>query len=327
VTPVQGTSGAMYDTSFMFSPAYPSQGVSAPAVLAAGTDQRGTPLVATCTATFVCRQPVVVGAAGTYAVPLSLYPSSDFIHDGTLFARSTSGLFKSTNGGTSFSPVIVGQPGAAYTTIPSFALSADVGTVGGGKRLYVAVYQELSRSQGGGTAGGIYTSTDGGSSWSAIDSPGLFDKGTSAIAAAPGGRLFAGYIDGPQHQGLLCSADGGANWAAMCPALSAENARQTGAGTESGAGRPASGCTTSCANNGTVAASGGQPSAAASPGGGDGSLAAGSAQSAARSGAPGHSEAMWLGLALAAGAIVAFVGRKRLRRMGGALRNGGVDAS
>src|SRR5207302_4613949 len=92
-------------------------------------------------------------------------------------------------------------------------------------------------------AGGVYRTTDGGTTWSALYSPGPFDSGASAVAVAPDGRLFASFLSS-YGSGLLCSVDGGAHWSATCPHVGHWQPHK--AGTQ-GAATPAAGaCATAC---------------------------------------------------------------------------------
>jgi hypothetical protein len=102
--------------------------------------------------------------------------------------------------------------GAAVTTTPMAALAPGYAEAGPIRTLYVAVLQLFS---GRPPSGGIYSSHDGGSTWGRVGSPSPLDRGAVAVAAAPDGRLFAGYL-GSGGVGLLCSMDGAA-WEARCP--------------------------------------------------------------------------------------------------------------
>jgi cysteine-rich repeat protein len=123
------------------------------------------------------------------AVPaLAIDPSSP----STLYATmSNSVMFKSTNGGTSWSGIDTG---------PYFvsALVIDPSTP---TTLYA------------GTSDGVFKSTDGGTSWSA---PGVTNTITICLAIDPSSpsTLYAGTIDG-----VFKSTDGGTSWSAMSTGL------------------------------------------------------------------------------------------------------------
>jgi hypothetical protein len=112
-----------------------------------------------------------------------------------LFAGSDSGLFLTTNQGTS------------WTAMNSGLTNTDVNTVAvipngaGGTNLLA------------GTGGGIYLSTDNGTSWAAVDS-GLTNTFVLSFAVTPnlsaGTNLFAG-----TGGGIYLSTDNGTSWAAV----------------------------------------------------------------------------------------------------------------
>ena len=286
---VPGAHGAMTESGFAVSPTYPDAGGFAP-VLIAGARQAGNtviPMVATCTADFNCGSPVQVGPAGAYTFPVVLSFSSDYRDDGTVFAQTPSAIYKSSNGGKSFGPVTVGQPGAVSSATPALAVATDY-RERGPARAWAALMQAFRPASPTAppgatpippaqeyTAGGIMATSDGGGSWHALGSPGHFDKGALAVAATTTGRLFAAYAEDPAHAGLLCSADGGATWAAACPAMASDRAA-------SGAVRASPGIASACNSVSCAKASnapaGTTPGAGAAPshsGGNAGGLPAG----------------------------------------------------
>ena len=109
-------------------------------------------------------------------------------------------------------------------------------------QLYTALLQVFNPTAGSPSpphsSGGVYRSSDGGSTWAAVGAPGPFDQGASAVAVAPDGRLFAGYLAG-QYSGLLCSVDG-QSWQASCPAVGGN--AHAGPGVVSGQSCQAPGC-------------------------------------------------------------------------------------
>jgi hypothetical protein len=118
------------------------------------------------------------------------------------------------------------------------------------------------------SGGGVYRSTDAGATWQAVGSPGLFDHGATAVAIAPDGRLFGGYLKDGGTVGLLCNT--GALWQVSCPPVGHFNG---GGAARCGAGAcPAGGAAAGTGNQqgGTAAGAGGGPGGA-----GDGAGTAG----------------------------------------------------
>jgi hypothetical protein len=105
-----------------------------------------------------------------------------------LIASSTS-LWRTTNGGTSFATV------ESARTWTSTAMSTD------GTKMIAAV-------GGSGTPGQIYTSTDTGSTWVARDS----SRNWSHVAISDDGMYMAGCVDGGN---IYVSYNGGVTWTAI----------------------------------------------------------------------------------------------------------------
>ncbi|WP_268898683.1 RCC1 domain-containing protein [Geomonas anaerohicana] len=101
-------------------------------------------------------------------------------------AASTGGVFKSVNGGTSWSPV-----GGLAATFSSLTLDP-----GNGQSIY------------GGSSSGLYKSNDGGATWSASSQI----TGVSALAIDPANSqtIYAG-----SSSGVKRSTDGGASWSVL----------------------------------------------------------------------------------------------------------------
>ena len=125
----------------------------------------------------------------------SVAVSPNFASDQTLFAATWGGVFKSTNGGTSWSAVNSGLTG---TTVNSVAVSPNFAT---------------DHTLFAGTWGGVFISTNGGTSWSAVNS-GLTGTAVNSVAVSPNfatdHTLFAG-ISG----GVFISTNGGTSWSAV----------------------------------------------------------------------------------------------------------------
>ncbi len=153
------------------------------------------PTVSRCAAS-ICEN--VVFDAGFDAPRLR--PSPGYRHDRTVYAFTSDVLFRSIDGGTTFS-----------SASPSFARDGsfrDVLVTRNGELIAAVGHNVPSQS-------GLYRSKDGGVTWSGtrVRVPG-FEAGVSRIIALPDGRLIALGAG----SGLACSADGGRTWSARCDA-------------------------------------------------------------------------------------------------------------
>lgn len=270
---VQGSGGSLADTSFAFAPGYPDGGAYSPVLLSAADKQTGLPIIQKCTRQFACSGTASLPGAGKFAIPVSLYLTGDYASRGVVFAQSGQGIFKSLDGGGSFVAVPLGLAGATATATPQFALAPGYAEGGSVRTAYVALFQAFSSSDGRTThtGGGVYGSTNGGTTWTALGSPSPLDSGATAVAVAPDGRLFAGYLSGTTSSaGLLCSNNGGTTWKVSCPVVGNWAATHGGKGTSASSG----GCGTKCASaagGGSAQGGGGaETSASANPGAADG---------------------------------------------------------
>jgi len=264
---VRGSSGAYTDFSFQPAPSYPSTGQYAPVLLNA-MDSKNLPVVLRCDQNLSCTSPTSLPNAQNGSAPASLVMSSDYAHDGVVFLQSGKGLYKSTDGGADFTPlVIVPVSGAAATTTPAMAVEPGYREGGPGRTLFASVFQIFTDPSNPHSRGGVYRSDDGGLTWHDVGSPSPLDVGSSALAIASDGRLFAGYLGTSTARGasygLLCSANGGASWSATCPGEgSAANdpgplqkpSNSSGSG---GGGAGVNQSTSSSGGNGDAAAHGG----------------------------------------------------------------------
>jgi len=228
---VAGSGGSMHDAEFAFaqSPA----GSRAPALLSGVDARSGAPLVERCDASLSCADPAALpGGTQWSGAAMTMAFSNGYASDGVVFAGTGLGVYKSSDGGATFAPLSV-APGASATGTPMLALGPGYAEHGGSRTVYVAVVQIIKPdSTAGGhphTAGGVYRSTDGGATFASLGSPSALDKGATAIAVAPDGRLFAGYLDFPGGAGLVCND--GTGWKPLCggPA-DAAGGKGTGAG-------------------------------------------------------------------------------------------------
>jgi hypothetical protein len=223
---VTGSGGLYVDADF----AMPSAGNP---LLVSEDKQTGRVVIERCTAALTCSGPALLGSgAGMGGTNLAFSPR--YGQDGVVFADvQTVGLFKSTDDGTTFSPLPLTVPGAHMTTYPALVLAPGYGDAGN-RTAYAAVFAQMPVPSGGGPptySGGVYRSGDGGASW--INLGGPLTAGATSVAVAPDGRLFAGYWTAGKVAGLLCSLDGGKTWAATCGGaqVTAESRSRSGSGT------------------------------------------------------------------------------------------------
>jgi photosystem II stability/assembly factor-like uncharacterized protein len=152
--------------------------------------------------------PANTGLPGTAAIfVLAVDPNTP----GTLYAgtydldTNANGVFKSTNAGGTWSVANTGLPDTGTSASEVNALAVDRTTPG---TLYAAMGLDN-------VSGGVFKSTDGGSSWSATtnaDLPGTFGIYVAALAIDPTApdTLYAGTVGG----GLFKSTNAGGTWSA-----------------------------------------------------------------------------------------------------------------
>ena len=123
---------------------------------------------------------------------------SSFAVSGTnLFAGTNSGVFLSTNNGTSWTSV---SKGLTFTDVFALAVS--------GENLFAGT------GISGGPDGDVFLSTNNGTSWTSV-STGLYNKRVLALAVS-GTNLFAGIL----AAGVFLSTDNGASWAKVLSTIS-----------------------------------------------------------------------------------------------------------
>ena len=145
-----------------------------------------------------CAEPI---ALGNSSGPPMIAVSPTFARDRVAFAWRDSDLYRTTDGGRSFAAVPLPNGGMVA------AVSYDA--VG---RVYLAVD---GVEQGAGT-GGLFVSSDDGSTWSQLGRESALGRGARAVTPLLGNRLLAA----PSNEGgggLLCSDDDGRTWARRCP--------------------------------------------------------------------------------------------------------------
>lgn len=209
---VPGSGGAVVDVAF--APVQDSSGRNATALLAARDRASGLPVVLRCDVALSCSGATPLpGVTPSSGGDMSLLLAPDFAAGGPAYVRTASELYRSDDGGRTFLALALPpHPGAHIMTIPGAALG---GAAPHG--IDLALLDILDRGAAQTTGGGVFTSTDRGVTWHTVGSPGVLDDGATAIAAAPDGRLFAGYVNGHGAAGLVCS-DGGTAWQATCGA-------------------------------------------------------------------------------------------------------------
>jgi photosystem II stability/assembly factor-like uncharacterized protein len=270
---VPGSSGGYADLSFTFAPSYPASGSYAPVLLSAMDSQHATPQVLRCTAQFHCDRATPLPPQSAPAAA-QLVASPAYASDGTVFANLGTGLAKSTDGGATFVPLLVGDPTAEATATGMIALDPGYRDGGPDQVVYAGILQLFHDPQKP-PSGGVYRSGDGGRTWSRLGSPGPLDGGATSVAVAPGGRLFAGFVrNSGLASGLLCWT--GQEWATACASTRAPAGN---------AAHPSPACASGSCN---AAAGAGTDAAGAAPGarGGQGGGSGGDRESAAAA-APG----------------------------------------
>jgi hypothetical protein len=226
-TTVTGPAGApVIDLSYIVSPQYPASGAYSPALLVAEERHSRQLEILRCTAVFKCTDGTALGnpaeASAFTSASAYLLASQDYASDGTVFAATSKTIAKSTDGGATFKPLTVVAPTTnASPVFPMMALSQGYREGGPVRTAYVAVFRVVGKGASSHTDGGVYRSSDGGATWAPLAATGPFAGGASAVAVAPDGRLFAGYLDAQGRQGLLCSTDG-STWRASCPSAGTE---------------------------------------------------------------------------------------------------------
>jgi hypothetical protein len=204
--PVAGSGGGFSDLGFAFSPSFPRSGAHSPALLVVLDRATGQPLIERCNADLSCSNPVSLPGSQGFSLPVNLSVSADFARDGVVFAQTGRGVYKSTDGGATFKLLDIAKSATANaTSTPMMAMAEGYKEAGPVRTAYVAVYQTFGGGVHSHSEGGIYKTTDGGASWERIGSPSLLDEGATAVGAAPGGRLFAGFLTKGALSGLLCS--------------------------------------------------------------------------------------------------------------------------
>jgi len=131
------------------------------------------------------------------------------------FTFSNIGIFRSTNGGTTFTQVSVGN--GASTGLPGGVTHDLVGNPNNNSRFYTSVI--FAGSVGG--SNGVYRSDDTGASWTKVSSPAmdaLIDDSVRNIEISVGehNNVYVAIVGGSGRlTGIFRSGNGGGSWTAM----------------------------------------------------------------------------------------------------------------
>jgi photosystem II stability/assembly factor-like uncharacterized protein len=121
------------------------------------------------------------------------------------------GVFKSTDGGKTWSKVLYKSPGIGASDLAIAAADPDILFAGmwHAARPPWSTYPPVE-----GPGSGLYRSTDNGATWTELTSPGLPDGqwGRVGVAVTPDGKRVYALIDAGKKSGLYRSDNGGNNW-------------------------------------------------------------------------------------------------------------------
>ncbi|MCI0684277.1 MAG: autotransporter-associated beta strand repeat-containing protein [Gemmataceae bacterium] len=163
------------------------------------------------------------------------------VNDAEPFFFSNVGIFRSTNGGASFTQIseddgdATGLPGGVSYDLASDPTNPNV--------LYTSVV--FSAVVGGQV--GVYKSTDTGATWTKVSNAAmdaLIDNGTTnrtgtsnlEIAVGSNNNVYVGIVNSGRAAGIFRSGDGGANWAQMDTPTTNENGTDVGLNPSGGKG-------------------------------------------------------------------------------------------
>ncbi|MEY2568130.1 MAG: polymerase sigma-70 factor, subfamily [Actinomycetota bacterium] len=197
VTPLQMWPPPVADyATYAFSPAWPADNRVLLGGWNLGDDGLQSATVTRCRNS-TCSVPVVlpglIGSPELLALP-------SFVQTGTAFAWSGDRLFRTDDAGGSYHRVRLPGPGKVSTLV---ATRSD--------QLFLA----LAEVTPDGPVGGLYLSTDRGTTWRQLGAHTALSTGVSAVAALHNGNILAA-VQPTAGGGLLCSADGGGTWRRRC---------------------------------------------------------------------------------------------------------------
>lgn len=203
------------NATFYLSPAYAAP--TGPAALVSGTDRTtGFPVVERCDAALVCDQRTVLGSKND--VP-RLFLSPRFDSDGVVAATTVGGTaFLSRDHGGTFTPITVQPPvvDSAIQTVQAIAFTPDYDGTRRTGAVYASTLSVLKKPDGEKTVyGGVYKAADPHGPWAKFGGASLLDTGSTAVVAAPDGRVYAAYVDALRGKaGVLCAR--GSRWGSGC---------------------------------------------------------------------------------------------------------------
>jgi photosystem II stability/assembly factor-like uncharacterized protein len=121
------------------------------------------------------------------------------------------GVFKSTDGGTTWTHVLAKGPNIGVSDLAIAAANPNV-LFAGTWNTHRPPWSTYAPLQGPG--GGIYRSTDSGATWTQLNGNGLpeGDWGRVGVAVAPDGKRVYALLDAGKKSGLYRSDDGGNTW-------------------------------------------------------------------------------------------------------------------
>ena len=196
--PLQYSSLPASDTlSFGFSPTYATDRTVLVGTEPAASATPEAAAVSVCHGS-VCGEPVSL--PGAFLLP-QLFVSRSFDTTGLALAWRDHSLYRSTDGGRSFSALALPGDGSVRTL-----------TEGADGALYLGLSDVTTDGR---KLGGLFVSRNQGSSWTRLGPGSVLDQGVQSIAVLAGGRLLVGPAV-TTGGGVRCSADGGASWAARC---------------------------------------------------------------------------------------------------------------
>ena len=136
-------------------------------------------------------------------------------NNGTLYSCTNNGLFRSINGGTSFTKVLgtgLGIPGTNSNTCYDIEQAANGD-----------IYATLRGVEGSGLSGSIHKSINGGTSWSAaLPLPISADRIEIATAPSNANYIYALVELGSQVEGILLSTNGGTSFTSKTEPVDAD---------------------------------------------------------------------------------------------------------
>jgi len=187
-------------------------------LLVAVDPRSGGLVVLRCDAHFECAgDGAALDGAKASDEPVSVLASSDYDHDGTVYVRSSHGVYKSTDGGSSFRllQIMDGQgPAVSYAML---ALTPGYREGGRDQIAYVSVLRRAKNPTPGQGLfeGGIYRTSDGGATWQKYGRRSALDLGATAVAIVANGTVLGAYFPTKSFAGLVCSRDGDV-WGTSC---------------------------------------------------------------------------------------------------------------